>query len=149
MHFTFIESTVENIQDLKISKDQNDNLSTSHTGSSIANAYFTSGDLVFNYNKDDGKIISFDGYLPYFDTLMINNALTLPTKSTTAQLFVADLNGAPIFSIEKLPLELSSNQKILHFGKGKSSQILKLSNGAYIGLTNNDTIGDVYLQLES
>ncbi len=146
MRFVFIEVSPANIPGMRITKDQNDNLATINDGPTVANTYFTCGDLVLNYNQESGEVVSFDGYLPYFETLQVDHKAMLPAKAIPARLFVGDLSDKPIFSVEKLPLQLLGGGNIIHAGRGKSSQILKLSEDIYIGL-NNESITDMYLRL--
>ena len=147
MRFTFTKAFPETLPNLKIYKDENDNLATLNIGTTIANAYFTCGDLVLNYSKESGEVISVDGYVPYFETLPIGENLTLPGQAVAARLYVADLTGDPIFAIDELPLEVSKNKDILHAGKGSSVQLIAMSENVYIGLTNGE-ISDIYLYLE-
>lgn len=146
MHFTFITTSAERLPNLRIIKDETDNLATLNIGVTTSNAYFTCGDLVFNYNKESGEVVSIDGYLPYFEKLPINEDLALPSQSKPARLYVADLTKEPIFAIENLPLEVSGDKRIIHAGENTSTQIIGMSESVYIGL-NDGAISDVYLYL--
>jgi hypothetical protein len=146
MRFVYIKIPYENLPGLRITKGSDDNLATLNEGPVAANAYFTCGDLVLNYNKESGEVLSFDGYLPYFDSLQTTNKLKLPEDSIAARLFVGDICGSPIFNIDKLPLELSDDRSIIHAGTGKYDQILELSADVYVGLTE-EHITDIYLHL--
>ena len=146
MRFTFIEIPSSITPGLRVTKDKSDNLSTLNASPTVSNAYFTSGDLVLNYNKESGEVVSFDGYLPYFDTLPLDTRTTLPRSAISARLFVGDLSGNAIFSIDALPLHLIESESIIHAGQGKSSQIIKLSEDVYIGL-KKESIVDIYLRL--
>jgi len=147
MHFTFIKQSPNNLPNLKINKDENDNLTTANIGVTESNAYFTSGDFVLNYNRESGEIVSFDGYFPYFEALPTNQALKLPTEAISGKLFVGDLTEEFIFAIDKLPLELSKDKRIMHAGENKSDEIIEMSKSVYIGLRDR-MINDIYLYLD-
>ncbi len=147
MRFTFIITPIERLPNLRIIKGEDDNLATLNIGATIADAYFTCGDLVFNYNKESGEVVSVDGYLPYFETVSINENLNLPKQATPARLYVADLTKGFIFKIEDLPIEVSKDKRIIHAGENLSSQIIKMSDSVCVGLSDG-IISDIYLYLD-
>jgi hypothetical protein len=147
MRFTFIKTLPTALPNLKINKDHNDNLSTTNIGVTEANAYFTCGDIVFNYNTISGEVVSVDGYLPYFDTLPINDSLVLPGRTIDGRLFVGDLTGDPIFAIDDLAIEVSTDKRIIHAGKNTSEEVIEMSKSVYVGL-KDAVIRDIYLHLD-
>ena len=146
MRFIFTKISEQYLPGLRINIHESGNLATLNIGPVASNAYFTCGDLVINYNKESGEIISIDGYLPYFDDIKISKALKLPKDPIPGRLFLGDLDVRPYFPIEKLPLELSGNKKIIHAGKNRSKEFIKLSDDIYIGLLSG-SIKDIYIRL--
>jgi hypothetical protein len=147
MRFAFIKISPSLIPGLRVTRDKSsNNLATLNDSPTASNAYFTSGDIVMNYNKESGEVLSFDGYLPYFDTIPVDTRTTVPHRTIPGRLFVGDLSGNAIFSIDTLALHLIEEGNTIHAGWGKSSQVIKLSEDVYIGL-KNESIVDIYLRL--
>lgn len=126
-------------------KIEDDDLITLRGGSANANAYFTCGDLVVNFNKESGEILSLDAYLPYLDTVT-REACALPKEAVPAALIVDSTATGTPFNIEGLPVSVSKENGILHIGKANSAEYVAVNDSLVFGISNSE-ITDIFIQL--